>query len=130
MIVGIIYPLKEAVLILIGSKVLGATFSFFIANYFLSDESRKAYLSSKYLRGLHELVRREPLKYGLLLRFSSIPIIVRNYGLAVLPINYLTFIACVFIQSAVTSPFQAYAGSQFTSFLDFASANSIAIPEQ
>ena len=97
MIVGIVYPLKAAVLILIASKVLGASFSFYIANHFLSEESRKSYTSSKYLRGLHELVRKEPLKYGLLLRFSSIPIIIRNYGLAVLPINFMKYIACVFL---------------------------------
>jgi uncharacterized membrane protein YdjX (TVP38/TMEM64 family) len=105
MIVGIIYPLKEAVLVLIGSKVLGATFSYSVANYLLSEESRRGYTSSKYLKGLHDLVKKEPLKYGLLIRFSSIPIIIRNYGLAVLPINYPTYIACVFLNAAVSSPF-------------------------
>jgi uncharacterized membrane protein YdjX (TVP38/TMEM64 family) len=121
MIVGIIYPLREAILVLIGSKLLGATFSFYVANYIFSEETRRGYIQSKYLKGLHELVRREPFKYGLLIRFSSIPIIIRNYGLAVLPIKYLTYIACVFLQSSVSSPFQAYAGSQFTSFMEFAS---------
>lgn len=119
MIVGIIYPLREAVLVLIGSKLLGAALSFYLANNIVGEETRQSYTSSKYLKGLHELVRREPLKYGLLIRFSSIPIILRNYGLAVLPIRFPTYIACVFLQSAVSSPFQAYAGSQFTSFLDF-----------
>jgi uncharacterized membrane protein YdjX (TVP38/TMEM64 family) len=105
MIVGIIYPLREAILVLIGSKLLGATFSFYVANYLFSEETRKGYIQSKYLKGLHELVRREPFKYGLLIRFSSIPIIIRNYGLAVLPIKYMTYIACVFLQSSVSSPF-------------------------
>ena len=97
MIVGIIYPLHLAILVLIGSKLLGATFSFYIANNVISDATRKSYLQAKYLKGLHELVRREPFKYGLLIRFSSIPMILRNYGLAVLPIRYITYIACVFI---------------------------------
>lgn len=97
MIVGVIYPLKEAILILIGSKLLGASFSYYIANYLLSEEARRGYTTSNYLKGLHDLVRKEPLKYGLLLRFSSIPIIMRNYGLSVLPINYTTYMACVFI---------------------------------
>lgn len=105
MVVGIIYPIKAAVLVLIGSKLLGASMSYYVANRVLSEESRKSYTSSKYLKGLHELVRKEPLKYGLLIRFSSIPIIIRNYGLAVLPINYATYIACVFLQSSVSSPF-------------------------
>ena len=60
------------------------------------------------------------MKYGLLIRFSSIPIIVRNYGLAILPINFSTYLACVFIQASVTSPFQAYTGSHFHTFMDFA----------
>ena len=118
MVVGAIYPLKEAILVLIGSKLLGATFSYYIANYLLSEETRKSYTQHKYLRGLQELVRKEPLKYGLLLRFSSIPIILRNYGLAVLPIKYATYIACVFLQSSVSSPFQAYAGSHFSNFME------------
>ena len=97
MIVGIIYPLKEAILILVGSKVLGATFSYYIANNILSEESRRSYSSSKYMQGLYDLVKKEPLKYGLLIRFASIPIIIRNYGLSLLPIKYQTYILCVFL---------------------------------
>jgi uncharacterized membrane protein YdjX (TVP38/TMEM64 family) len=44
MIVGIIYPLREAILVLIGSKLLGATFSYFVANNFFSEETRKGYI--------------------------------------------------------------------------------------
>jgi uncharacterized membrane protein YdjX (TVP38/TMEM64 family) len=105
MVVGIIYPLKYAVLVLIGSKMIGAALSFSVANNFLSEESRRSYTQSKYLKGLQELVKKEPLKYGLLIRFSSIPIIVRNYGLAVLPINFAQYMACVFVHSCVSSPF-------------------------
>lgn len=47
--VGIIYPLKEAVFILVCSKMLGAAMTFYIANYFLSEESKKAYSEHKYL---------------------------------------------------------------------------------
>ena len=46
MVVGIIYPLKYAVLVLIGSKLIGASLSFYVANNFLSEESRKSYTSS------------------------------------------------------------------------------------
>jgi len=46
LILGMIYPLKEAIFILIASKMLGATFSFYIANYLLSEESKQAYTSS------------------------------------------------------------------------------------
>ena len=70
-------------------------------------------------------MRKEPLKYGLLIRFSSIPIIIRNYGLAVLPINFAQYMAVVFIQSSVSSPFQALAGSQFTTFMEFATSSQI-----
>lgn len=73
-------------------------------------------------------MRKEPFKYGLLIRFSSIPIIIRNYGLAVLPIKYLTYISCVFLQSSVSSPFQAYAGSQFTSFMEYSGAKTTSAP--
>lgn len=128
MIVGIIYPLREAILVLIGSKLLGATFSYFVANNFFSEETRRGYLQSKYLKGLYELVKKEPFKYGLLIRFSSIPIIIRNYGLAVFPIRYLTYISCVFLQSSVSSPFQAYAGSQFTSFMEYSGVKTTSAP--
>lgn len=122
-VVGIIYPLKEAVLVLVVSKMLGASFSYFIANYLLSEESRLSYTSSGYLKGVHELIRKEPFKYALLIRFSSIiPLIIRNYGLALLPIKFMTYISCVFIQSAVSSPFQAYTGSQFTNLMEYVSS--------
>ena len=105
LMIGIVYPIKEATLILIGSKLLGAGMTYQIANYFISEEKRRNYSGSKYIKGLSELVKREPLKYGLLIRFASLPIVIRNYGLAVLPINFTKYMACVFIQSAMTSPF-------------------------
>lgn len=43
MVVGIIYPLKYAVLVLIGSKLLGAALSFYAANHVLSEDSRRGY---------------------------------------------------------------------------------------
>jgi uncharacterized membrane protein YdjX (TVP38/TMEM64 family) len=52
MVVGIIYPLKYAVLVLIGSKLLGAALSFYAANHILSEDSRRTYTQSTYLKGL------------------------------------------------------------------------------
>jgi uncharacterized membrane protein YdjX (TVP38/TMEM64 family) len=49
LIVGIIFPLKEAILILVGSKLLGAAFTFYIANFLLSKESKSVYTNSKYM---------------------------------------------------------------------------------
>ena len=37
MIVGIIYPVKEATLILIGSKLLGAAMTYYVANHIISE---------------------------------------------------------------------------------------------
>ena len=105
---GLVYPFQEAVLILIISKVIGAALSYGIANHFLNEEQKRNYVNSKYFRGLYELVRKEPFKYGLLLRFGGLPTIVRNYGLAVLPLNFSTYIVIAFIQSIVSSVMQAY----------------------
>lgn len=121
LILGILYPVETAFLLLVGSKALGATFSYLIANNILSKESKEEYKQNKYFRGVHDLIKVEPLKYGLLIRFASIPIILRNYGLALMPINYTNYILCVILQSLVTSPLQAYAGSQFPSIIDMAS---------
>ncbi|CDW86576.1 UNKNOWN [Stylonychia lemnae] len=129
LVLGIVYTVQEATLILIISKMMGAGMTFYAANYLISEQTRQSYMTSKYLKGLQELVRREPLKYGLLLRFASIPIIVRNYGLALLPINFSTYMTVTFIQSAVTSPFQAFTASQFSSFMDFVNQNNVPIDE-
>lgn len=43
LIVGIIYPIKEAILILIGSKMLGAAMTYYIANHFISSDTRNFY---------------------------------------------------------------------------------------
>ena len=40
LVLGILYPVKVAILILVSSKVLGAGMSFYIANNFLSQESK------------------------------------------------------------------------------------------
>lgn len=120
---GIVYPVHEAALILIISKMLGAAMTFYAANYLIKEETKKSYMSSKYLKGLQEVVRREPFKYGLLLRFASIPVVIRNYGLAVLPINFSTFMMVTFIQCSITSPFQAFTASHFQSFMEFTSQN-------
>ena len=49
------------------------------------------------MKGVYDLIKKEPLKYGLLIRFASIPIVIRNYGLAVMPINYAKYILIVFL---------------------------------
>ena len=82
-------------------------------------------MSSQYLKGLQEVVKREPFKYGLLLRFASIPVVLRNYGLAVLPINFSTYMMVTFIQCSITSPFQAFTASHFQSFMEFTASNQV-----
>ena len=117
---GLVYPFQEAVLILIMSKVIGAAMSFAIANYFLDEEKKRNYVNSKYFRGLYALVKAEPFKYGLLLRFGGLPTIIRNYGLAVLPLNFSTYVLIAFLQSCVSSTMQAYTAGQFHSFMEYA----------
>lgn len=43
MLLGIIYPIKVAVLLLIAAKMLGASLSYFIANNLISEESKNWY---------------------------------------------------------------------------------------
>lgn len=40
------FTLKEAILILIGAKLLGAAFTYYIANNLLSSESRQSYMTN------------------------------------------------------------------------------------
>lgn len=49
---GIVYTVQEATLILILSKMLGAALTYYAANHLIKEETKKSYMSSKYLRGL------------------------------------------------------------------------------
>ncbi len=117
--VGFVYDFKTAVLLLLLSKMSGSAISFAVAHYFFSDQSRESYKSSEYLYGMSEMVKKEPFKYGLLIRFAAIPQFVRNYGLALLPIQFNTYMLVVFLQSCSSAPLQAYMGSQIDDFVDY-----------
>ena len=41
------------------------------------------------------MIEKEPIKYGLLIRFASLPVIIKNYGLSVMPISYYNYMICV-----------------------------------
>ena len=100
-----VYPFHEALLLILFSKMLGGAMTYYAANNLISYETKRSYLDSTYIKGLSELVKQEPLKYGMLLRFSGIPIVLRNYGLAVLPISLKNYLICLLIQSLITTPF-------------------------
>ena len=94
---GMIYPFHEALILILFSKMLGGALTFYAANFLISHETKREYMNSPYIKGLSELIKLEPLKYGMLLRFSGIPIVLRNYGLAVLPISFLHYMICLLI---------------------------------
>jgi uncharacterized membrane protein YdjX (TVP38/TMEM64 family) len=97
--------------LLLISKILGASGSYFVAKYILSDSARALIQNSDYLKGLKYLITRNPIKYGIMIRMSPIPVTIRNYGLAVLPINLVQIIVAVALQGSFTSFVQASMGA-------------------
>lgn len=54
---AITYPLNWAIFLLILSKLVGAAQTYFVANYFMSEDTKKEYLANKYLKCMQELIK-------------------------------------------------------------------------
>ena len=63
------------------------------------------------------LLSSSPVYYGTLFEFALVPPFVKNYGLALLNIDFMRYITCCLLGSVVGVPYQAYLGSQLGDFL-------------
>lgn len=91
--IGTIYEIRIAMIILITGKVIGGILSFLLGSLLMGTQD---YKPGSYLWSLSELVKESPYFYGIVLRFASIPVVLRNMGMALLPLGFLPYLlACI-----------------------------------
>lgn len=95
------------------AKTLGSATCFAIARGLLSEQRKATLLQDKTIKRVNSVLKQSPLYYGTLCRLATMPVAVKNYGLALLPdINFPTFMACCMLGSLVGVPIQAMLGMQ------------------
>lgn len=92
------------------AKTLGSICCYLIGNECLSRNTKRQFLSQKYLRKMNALVKSAPIYYGTMVRFASVPTSIKNYGLALMDIDFSNYILCCVIGSLVFVPLQASMG--------------------
>eukprot|EP00928_Gymnodinium_smaydae_P057746 TRINITY_DN40970_c0_g1_i1.p1 TRINITY_DN40970_c0_g1~~TRINITY_DN40970_c0_g1_i1.p1 ORF type:complete len:255 (-),score=27.18 TRINITY_DN40970_c0_g1_i1:131-844(-) len=122
-----VYPMPVTLCMLLFSKTLGSILCFVIARRVLSEERKKAILAHPTVARVDRLLSGSPIYYGTLFRLALVPAFVKNYGLALLNIEFKRYLACCLLGSLVGVPSQAHLGSKLGGFyLGFTDAEELA----
>jgi len=118
-----VYPFPAALGMLLFSKTLGSALCFFIAKRVLPESRKASILSHPTVARVNKLLSANPIYYGTLFRLALMPAFVKNYGLALLDIEFKKYITCCLLGSCFGVPAQAYLGNQLGDiYLGFRSA--------
>jgi len=122
-----VYPFPAALGMLLFSKTLGSTLCFFVAKRALPESRKASILSHPTVARVNKILARSPIYYGTLFRLALLPAFVKNYGLALLDIEFKKYITCCLLGSCFGVPCQAYLGNQLGDiYLGFRSAEEAA----
>jgi len=106
-----VYPLPVAMGMLLFAKTLGSTLCFFIAKRGLPESRKQSILSHPTVARVNRVLAQSPIYYGTLFRLALVPAFVKNYGLALLDIDFRKYITCCLLGSCLGVPAQAHLGS-------------------
>ena len=109
--VAIVYPFHVTLVMLFVAKTTGSATCFFVARHVLSVERQTSIRSHQFLGKVNVLVKGHPIYFGTLIRFSTVPALLKNYGLPLLEISFLQYMVCCALGSVVFVPLQAYMGA-------------------
>ena len=86
-----------AVAMLFFAKTVGSAVCFAIARSVLSAQRKRDLLSHRTIARVNLVLKQSPVWYGTLVRLATLPAAVKNYGLALLEIEFPTcefFVSC------------------------------------
>lgn len=106
-----VYPMPVAMCMLLFAKTLGSALCFVVARCVLSDARKANIKAHATVRRVDRLLVSSPIYYGTLFRVSLMPAVVKNYGLALLDVNFRQYIVCCLLGSCIGVPAQAHLGS-------------------
>ena len=79
-----------AVAMLFFAKTVGSAVCFAIARSVLSAQRKRDLLSHRTISQVNQVLKQSPVWYGTLVRLATLPAAVKNYGLALLEIEFPT----------------------------------------
>lgn len=106
-----VYSLPAAMCMLLFAKTLGSTICFVIAKNGLPETRKQSILEHPTVARVNRVLSSSPVYYGTLFRLALLPAFVKNYGLALLDIDFSKYITCCLLGSCLGVPAQAYLGS-------------------
>ena len=84
-----------------GIALLGRYFAcllcYFISSYYLKNYILKKFKNVKVYAGLARAAQRDPYKTSLIIRFTSLPLVLKNCGIPLLDVKFLPYIIASFI---------------------------------
>jgi len=118
-LVGHVFPLKTALAVCIVGKTIGACACFAVAGYakpFVERLMRR----HRRLRALSRLVQAHPLKATLLVRFSTLPAPIKNYGWSSLGVSFRVFFVATLAEAPMYALPPVLLGGQLNDLADLA----------
>lgn len=110
----------ESVCMIFAGRFMAALVSFWITKRFpyLSRKIKEWVVSDQYLMSIESLIKREPYKYLLLIRFSNLPAPFKNYGSGMLGVKTKCYVICSLIEISIMSVVKVFIGRQVHTALD------------
>lgn len=118
-LVGHVFPLRTALAVCIVGKTIGACACFAIAQHakpFVERLMRR----HRRLRALSRLVQAHPLKATLLVRFSTLPAPIKNYGWSSLGVDFKVFFVATLAEAPMYALPPVLLGAQLNDLADLA----------
>ncbi|KAG9402397.1 hypothetical protein AC1031_007009 [Aphanomyces cochlioides] len=98
---GYLFGFGFGSLVAVGGKTLGSVVSFLIGRYFMKDTvRRKLQEGQPMFRAWALLLERDALQFVVLVQLASMPIFLKNYGLAILHIPFGLFLWTTILSAA------------------------------
>ncbi len=118
--VSALFPPYESVIMIFLGRISGALASFWLTTRFpaFRNKVRDWMVSLQYLRSMQILLREQPYKYLLLIRFSNMPAPLKNYGAAMLGVAARCFVISTLIEISIMSCMKVFIGKQVQTMVD------------
>ncbi|CAK4645310.1 unnamed protein product [Aphanomyces euteiches] len=124
---GYLFGFGFGSLVAVGGKTLGSVVSFLIGRYFMKDTvRRKLQEGQPMFRAWVLLLERDALQFVVLVQLASMPIFLKNYGLAILHIPFGLFMWTTIFVGGAKTVLTAYIGHSVTEIAQLFSSKAAA----
>lgn len=114
-----------AVGINLSSQVLGAIVVFLLVKYKLREKIREYLLHINFYKAFEKVLEKHPLRFSLMIRFTLLPIFLKNYGLAIPHnINFVRYMFPVILLDTFWAALSIFLLKKITHFTDFFKSTS------